>query len=172
MQFHGDKNMAGLLRDLELVNPFVFASFSVMSMLFGETPNKGSMYYPKEGDSSYEFSVVIGLTGGVKGHVVLGMSLETAQALSKAMLGRESELFEEIWISAIEELGNMVCGSGLLLLSEDFGVSDLTPPSVRCGLNADISDIVVSAANVPLTTSFGKIDLLFNLEPQKLAVVA
>lgn len=158
--------------DAMLVNPFIFASFSVMSMLFGEAPQKGPIRLPSNDICCYEIGVIIGVTGGARGYVILAMSLEVAKNLSTAMLGKEVASFDELSMSAISELGNMLCGTGLLQLSDQVGNCDLTPPTILKGENVDFSEIGATATVVPLTLSFGTLDLFVSLKQSEISIAA
>jgi chemotaxis protein CheX len=152
-----------IVTDEAFVTPFAIASFAVMSMLFNEVPTKGPIVTLADRSTDYQVVVAIGVTGGLRGHVVFGMSTETALGVTSAMVGAPADSFDELAKSAIGELANMICGNGLLQLTDQVGTCDITPPALMSGLGSDVSTISVLPTIIPLTLSFGGIDLIIGL---------
>ena len=75
----------------EYVNPFVTASFSVLEMVLGAPPVKGTLTMQPTIFTSQQCNVVCGVTGHVQGQVIYGMSLATADKIASAMLGQKSK---------------------------------------------------------------------------------
>lgn len=149
--------------DEAYANPFAIACYAVMSMLFGEVPTKGQVGSFSQHDADYEVVAAVGVTGGVRGHCVFGMSTETALGVTSAMAGSPATELDELALSAVSELANMICGNGLLQLTEMFGDCDLTPPTIMCGDGAVVSSVAITPTIIPLTLSFGSIDLVVGL---------
>lgn len=118
---------------VELVNPFVAAAFSTLSMILNESPTRGQLSAKPIAVTSHQVNIVIGVTGDIVGHVIIGMSLTTADKTASIMIGQQVTTFDELAASAVGELGNMICGNGLLNLSQQGHTCDLTPPTVIRG---------------------------------------
>jgi chemotaxis protein CheX len=153
--------------NLELVNPFLSAAFSVLETVLGNTPQKGELRLQTDGTTSHQVNVTLGVTGDVTGHIILGMSLQTADRIASTMIGQPIRTFDKLAASAVAELGNMIAGNGLLHLSETGLVADVTPPSVIRGQNVEISTLAIPALIVPLGTDQGEIDVMIGLQRVK-----
>lgn len=153
----------------QFVNAFVTASFSVLGMVVGESPTRGTPSAQFLGRTDAQVNVVIGLTGAAQGHVTLGMSLLTATKIASTMIGQPIVTFDAMASSAIGELANMICGNALLALSEDGPVCDITPPTIIRGTKVEISTLNIAAIVVPLVLSHGEIKLVVGLQAKSAA---
>lgn len=152
---------------VEYVNPFLAASFSVLEMVLGETPNKGKLGVQQSSATTNEVNVVVGVTGAVQGNVVYGMSLTTALKIAGHMTMMEAKILDPLAKSAIAELCNMISGNAMLQLSEAGYTCDITPPSLVKGNNVEISLIALPALVVPVETQFGELTILVGLDAKK-----
>lgn len=151
----------------ELVNPFLSAAFSVLESLLGETPTKGALRVQADGSTRHQVNVTIGVTGEVTGHLIFGMSLQTADKIASAMIGRPIRTFDAMAASAIAELANMISGNGLLYLSESGLIADVTPPTVIRGQDVEISTLAIPALVVPLMLELGEFSVTVGLMQMK-----
>jgi chemotaxis protein CheX len=149
---------------VEYINPFVTASFSVMETVLGARPEKGALSMRPSVFTSQQCNVITGVTGKIEGHVVYGMSLLTADKIASLMLGQPVRTFDQLAASAIAELGNMVTGNAMALLSEAGYVCDITPPSIVRGSRIKISMLDVPALVVPICLAAGIIELTVSLQ--------
>jgi len=116
----------------EFMNPFLFASFSVLSTLFGEMPVKGAVTSESE-TGKQPLNVIVEVGGAVNGYVGFGMSEHTATQIASKMSGQPVSELDALAESALAEFANMICGNGLEQLS-DFGHEcSLMPPKVFHG---------------------------------------
>ncbi|WP_160148044.1 chemotaxis protein CheX [Rubripirellula obstinata] len=79
-------------------------------------------------------SVVMGLTGGLKGSVSLSMSDEAAMRWATALIDHQASEIDETVLDAIGELGNMVVGGAKRRLS-DFALKMSLPSVIRVGVD-------------------------------------
>lgn len=73
---------------------------------------------------------VIGINGDLKGNVLYEMSEETSLLVAAKMLGENISKLDEIALSAIGELANMITGNAATELSSYDYRCDLTPPVI------------------------------------------
>ena len=144
---------------IEYVNPFVTAAFSVIEMTMGAKASKGQLAMRPSSFTSQQCNVITGVTGQIHGQVIYGMSLITADKIASLMLGQPVVTFNELAASAIAELGNMITGNAMALLSEAGFVCDITPQSIIRGTNVKISTLGIPALVVPLCLDAGTIEL-------------
>ena len=151
---------------VNLINPFVAASYSVMSMMFGQAPERQPLSVMPQSVTSHQVNAVVGVTGSIKGHVILGMSLQTADRIASAMIGAPIKVFDHLASSAIAELTNMICGNALLQISENGAICDLTPPTVIRGSKVQISTLAIPAIVVPLKLDLGEVFVVVGLRQE------
>ena len=109
--------------NVEYINPFIEASQSVLTMMTGNKPELGQVYIRKSPFSSENVAVIVGLTGKIRGQVVLSFSKNSALAVASSMMGgMELSDLDEISKSAISELANMIMGNTATLLAVEGSV--------------------------------------------------
>ena len=115
--------------DIKYVNPFIKATITVLELLgmAGGTIGKPALSDMKFPDPS--FLIQVGVVGGMKGQVIVGMSEEKAKATaSTMMMGMPVDNLDEMACSALGELGNMIMGNASTIFSTMNIVFDITPP--------------------------------------------
>ncbi len=110
-------------------------------------------------------NVNVGIAGALAGYVRLGMDLATAKAVAGVMLGEEVTELEEMSLSALSELGNMIAGSARSHLNEGGQVSDITPPSILFGEGAKEIWYNLRTVSIPLQLSMGTVFLAVGVRP-------
>lgn len=140
--------------NVEHINPFLTAAASVLRD-FGIETKMGKPVVKKAAFENDSLIIMIGVTGEMKGQVMIAFERETAcEVASKMMMMPVTEL-NEMSTSAICELGNMILGNSATIFSTKGIGIDITPPTMCFG------DVVFStdyAANIsiPLLFSDGK----------------
>ncbi|MCS6776731.1 MAG: chemotaxis protein CheX [Chloroherpetonaceae bacterium] len=153
---------------VEYVNPFVCAAFSVIEMVIGVKPVKGTLTARPSLFTSQQCNVITGVTGQVEGQVIYGMSLITADKVASAMLGQPIRTFDQLAASAIGELGNMISGNASTALAEAGFQCDITPPSIVRGTNVKISTLNIPALVVPvMLPDIGEIEIIVSLQDRR-----
>ncbi len=136
----------------------------VCEMMLGERPVMKETFKKTSTTSLLDVAVVIGITGQLKGQVVINFSSETGQNMASVMMGGIpiSEL-DEIGKSALQEIGNMMMGTASTELSQLGVTTDITPPHMITGehmsMTAKDKTIIVS-----FELSAGKILLEISIE--------
>ena len=122
-----DKYMAQV--DIKYINPFVKATITVLEML-GMTggklgkPSLSDMVFPDNA-----FLIQVGVTGGMKGQVIIGMTEHKAKEIASVMMmGMPVNELDTMAASALGELGNMIMGNSSTIFSTMNIVFDITPP--------------------------------------------
>ncbi|MDD4295851.1 MAG: chemotaxis protein CheX [Ruminiclostridium sp.] len=137
--------------NVEYINPFIEASQQVFNMMTGIKPELGTVHLknsPYPGDS---VAVIVGLTGKIRGQVIISLSVDTAKSVASIMMGGMpvNEL-DDFAKSAISELGNMIMGNtATILFSRGIGI-EITPPSLLMGEKIIISSTNMKTICVPL----------------------
>jgi len=137
--------------NVEYINPFIEASQQVFQMMTGIKPSLGKVHLktsPYRGDS---IAVIVGLTGKMRGQVIITLGNDTAKFVASTMMGgMPVEEMDEIANSAISELGNMIMGNtATILATKGIGI-EITPPSLLSGEKIKISSSGMKTICVPL----------------------
>lgn len=115
--------------DIKYINPFVKATLTVMEMLgmTGGALGKPSLSDMKFPDNA--FLIQVGVTGWMKGQVILGFTEQKAKdTASVMMMGMPVNELDAMACSALGELGNMIMGNSSTIFSTMNIVFDITPP--------------------------------------------
>lgn len=136
--------------DVKHINPFLQASISVV-----ESAAQMKLAVGKPMIHNFEFkemtyTIQVGVTGAMRGQVVLAMPIEQAKEIaSKMMYGMPVNELDEMACSALSELSNMIMGNTATVFSTQGILIDITPPMAVLGSNIKIkSDI--EGLKVPL----------------------
>lgn len=124
----------------EHINPFLKGLSLVFSPLCQSEPNIGKISMLKTPYSITNASVIIGVTGKIKGQVTIEFLDNSAcNAASVILGGYEVSSLDELAKSAIGELGNMILGNAATELSLINMLIDITPPTVIIGSKVEIT---------------------------------
>ena len=97
--------------NVEYINPFIEASQQVIQMMTGIKPTLGKVHLKNSPYPSDSVAVIVGLTGKLRGQVIISLNIETAMSIASIMMGgMPIEKFDDMPKSAISELGNMIWG--------------------------------------------------------------
>lgn len=136
--------------DVRYVNPFVQSSISIMRAM---AQMELAIGRPALGTLNFEdttFLLQVGVTGEMKGQVILAMPVEIAKKIASAMMcGMPVEELDEMPRSALSELSNMIMGNAATLFSSQEIIIDITPPMSMLGSHLSLQ-AEVEALKVPL----------------------
>jgi chemotaxis protein CheX len=142
----------------EFVNPFITAAFAVFESVTGARPERGQVTLRTNTFTTQQVSILAGVSGSVAGTVVYGMSIVTAMKIASAMMNAEVAVLDDMAMSALSELGNIITGNATTLLSQSGYELDITPPSLIKGVDVEICTRP-PALVVPLSTPFGRVEV-------------
>lgn len=158
------------LASFDYVRSFCQAAESLLNQLVAETPTRGKATFQHgAGITLQEVNVIIGLTGDLKGRINFGMDRATARAIAGAMMFEEVAELDEMAISALSELGNMISGQATILLSQAGARSDITPPSLVMGASVFAAWYGIRAMSVPLHLKVGTVHLTVGIQARTTA---
>lgn len=130
--------------NVECINPFLMAATSILKEMCQFDLKVGKPYVKTTEFEHESVIIMIGVTGEMRGQVIIGFTLKKAcDVASKMMMGMPVPDLDEISMSAISELGNMIMGNAATILSTKGVGIDITPPTVCRG-------------SISITTSFTK----------------
>lgn len=143
---------------VEYINPFIKASKEVLKMTMDLDVEIGKPYVKKTPFPLHEVILVVGVTGEIKGQVVISFKKEVAKKIaSKMMMGMPVEELNDMAKSAISELSNMILGNTATLIA-NLGIEvDITPPTLMVGTDISLSFNNSETIGMPLHSEIGDI---------------
>lgn len=145
--------------DAGLVNRFIQSAQNVLQAETGEPVKIGQVSAQRVPYRSHDVTVLVGVAGSTRGVVLLGLSQDTAKALVSRLMGQDVEELDELAQSGVAEMGNVIAGAAVTSLCEDGHSCRVTPPILIMGSGTTISTLTIGRLVVPLSTSFGVIEM-------------
>jgi len=143
---------------VEYIQPFVSAVFTVLETVAGCKCERGALALRNTTFTTRQVTIMAGVNGDLEGAAMYGMSMITAQKIASGMMGSPIQQFDEMAMSAVSELGNMITGNATTQLSERGYHVDITPPSVIKGANVELST-KTPALVVPISSDYGMVEI-------------
>jgi chemotaxis protein CheX len=139
--------MAGLNADH--INPFLIAATKIFKDMCMVDVKIGKPSIKRADFTNDTIIIMIGVTGEIKGQVLISFSDDTACDIASRMMMIKITFMDEISMSAISELGNMILGNAATIFSTKGIGIDITPPSI-CKGNVSFSNTFSQNISVPL----------------------
>jgi len=137
--------------NVEFINPFLKAATSIIKDICQIDMTVGKPYIKQTAFSNDSVIIMIGVTGEMRGQVMIALSYQKSlEIASKMMMGMTVTELDDMSISAISELGNMIMGNAATILSTKGIGIDITPPTV-CRGNLTISQTYTKNICIPLS---------------------
>lgn len=141
---------------IEYVNPFLVAATSVLSNTCGISLKAGKPYVKTTSFDNSSVVISLGVTGQVTGQVLIAFHNTVALDIASKMCMMPIAALDELSLSALSELGNMILGNAATVLSTKGIIIDITPPSIIQG-NFLIAGSFAQNICVPLTYEDNKV---------------
>jgi len=125
--------------DARVVNALIAAVVNTLKTLLNVTAAVGKPGILKEIKPKYDMVTVIGFSGGVEGNLIYSFNPSTALRIVSKMMGFEYENLDDLAMSAIGELGNMIAGALAMNLEKVGCRIIISPPTVVTGKNLKLT---------------------------------
>lgn len=125
--------------DARVVNALIAAVVNTLKTLLNVTAAVGKPGVLKEIKPKYDMVTVIGFSGGVEGNLIYSFNPSTALKIVSKMMGFEYESLDDLAMSAIGELGNMIAGALAMNLEKVGCRIVISPPTVVTGKNLKLT---------------------------------
>lgn len=137
----------------EHVNPFIKASIDVLAQTTGLLFSTRQPYIKDGPFHTDNVLINLGITGALRGSVVISMTENTAKEIASLMMmdapvGELNDLAK----SALCELGNMMLGNVATLFFNEGTKIDITPPTLFRAEHVQISNLNMTVICIPLET--------------------
>ncbi len=150
----------------EHINPFLMSAKRVLQdTCFVEV----GVQKPMLREASFgpdSWVIIIGVTGEMRGQVLIAMTEENACNIASKMCMMEVKQIDDFAASALSELGNMIMGNAATVFSSNGIGIDITPPTLSHG-EVSFTSSYVKTLCVPLTLPDGEIDLFLAVKQEK-----
>lgn len=150
----------------EHINPFLMAAKKVIQdMCFVEVGIQKPVLKEAAFDSD-SWVIIVGVTGEMRGQVLIAMSGKNACNVASKMCMMEVSQIDDFAASALSELGNMIMGNAATVFSSNGVGIDITPPTLSNG-KVSFSSSFAKTLCVPMTMGGeGSIDLFLALRQE------
>ena len=136
------------------IEPFIKSAINTVEMICSQKLEQGRPVMHKQSEITDSIGITINLTGELSGYVIIRFSFETAKAMVSAMMGSQIDTINDMAVSALSELGNMIMGNASTALSEKGIITDISTPMVIQGTvqirTSEIMPVSVSLYNETL----------------------
>lgn len=139
--------MAGVNADY--INPFLMASTKVLKDMMMLDSKVGKPHLSDLNFDCSSFLIMLGVTGEMKGKVILDFKKEVALDIASKMCMMPITEMSELAQSAVCELCNMILGNAATIFSTKGIGIDITPPTV-CQGNVTFSSAPATNICVPI----------------------
>lgn len=150
--------------NVDLINPFISASQSVLRDLAQIKTKIGKPYLKNLQYEGEVLTIIIGITGELRGQVIFSMEESEACGIaSKMMMGMPVPELNDMAKSAVSEMTNMILGNAATIFSTKGTTVDITPPNLVLGSNMSFSVSDAKTICVPLEYEDGTTLLELNI---------
>lgn len=138
-----------------LNNAVTKAAIETLAMTTGQELSILPSKVQTNDNSETGVAITVNLVGDIKGCIRLRFTEDSAKQIASAlMMGMPVDTLDDMSISALSELGNMVSGGTATHLSESGLSADITTPSVITGeikFEAEMVTIPLAGDNLQMT---------------------
>ena len=139
----------------DILEPFVEAARDVLTQELGTDVKAGRLSLAKGAATTLDVTVVIGITGKLTGIALYSMSNDMAMSVVGQMMGAAVTELDEMALSGVAELGNVITGHATTLLAQLGLHCDISPPMLLLGAGSRISTMAIQRLVIPLETGIG-----------------
>ena len=149
--------------NVDHINPFLMAASTIMRDACQMEMKIGRPYVKTTEFQSDSVIIMIGVTGEMRGQVLISFTTPKAcQVASGMMMGMPVPELDDMAMSAISELGNMIMGNAATVFSvRNIGI-DITPPTVGRG-TGKIDTMYSKNIAIPLLTDDSEVFMEMNI---------
>ncbi|HPE68142.1 MAG TPA: chemotaxis protein CheX [Thermotogota bacterium] len=125
--------------DVRLINAILRSVVKVFSEAVNLTLELEKPQLGRDLPKGYDLVTIVGFNGSLSGNLVYGMDVPLALEIVGQMMGMPYEQLDDLSMSAIGELSNMISGNVAMNLEQLGKPIDITPPSVVVGKEIQIN---------------------------------
>jgi chemotaxis protein CheX len=142
----------------EHLEPFLVGAREVLHAELGVAVERGALRLEAGSHTTQDVTAIVGITGQLNGLAVYGMSRATALAVLGKLMGAPVADLDDLALSGIGELGNVITGRAATLLAQQGVRADVAPPVLLAGAGSRVSTGGIQRLVVPLVTALGTVE--------------
>lgn len=154
--------------NMDMINPFISAAQSVLRDMAQMATRMGKPYLKNPEYVGRMITMIVGMTGEMRGQVILSLKEEEACQIASQMMGVPVATLNDMAKSAVSELANMILGNAATIFSTKGISVDITPPNLVIGNNLSFSISGTKTVCVPLNSDDGSTLIELNIAMKKL----
>lgn len=144
---------------VEHLEPFFRAARDVLGYELGSVVERGDYSVARETDTTHDVTAIVGITGELIGLAFCAMNHQTAKGLVERLIGEPVAELDDLALSAITELANVIAGRAAGLLA-DVGLNiNITPPVLVSGVGSRFSTSGIPRVLVAMKTELGAVEI-------------
>ncbi len=141
-------------------NVFIKSAISVFGREIGVNLSRKALTVKSAPVPSLPMSIVIGITGAIRGQVVYSMDSNFAFSVTKAMIpNRLPTDLRKLTSSAVSEIANMITGQASISLDGEYQLIHLTPPAVFTGTDMQVDFLSIPTICLSLISEIGSLEI-------------
>ena len=144
----------------EYANVFIRSAVSVFRREIKVSLSRKGLSKKSAPVPSLPISIVIGITGAIRGQVVYSMDTDFAYSVTKAMIPNKlpTEL-RRLTNSAVSEIANMITGQASIALAGENQLIHLTPPAIFSGMNMQVDFLSIATICLSFISEIGSLEI-------------
>ena len=142
----------------EHLDPFVAAARDVLEQELGSEVEAGRLALANGACTTQDVTAIVGITGQLTGMAMFGMSDATARAIVGQLMGSPCHVLDDLALSGVGELANVITGCATTLLAQVGVTVDIAPPVLLQGSGSRMSTAGIQRLVVPLVTPLGTVE--------------
>lgn len=151
----------------EYVNSFYNATKDVFRLMLDVDVERSKLEVVNGLVTSRDASVMIGVSGDLKGSVLFSFPKSMALEMIRIMADIEMDELDNFVSSALGEMGNIIGGNAITLLSEMDYSCDIVPPQIIVGTHKSFQVGKDKSLLLTLKSEVGEFDLNIFLSAAK-----
>lgn len=145
---------------VEFANIFIRSAVEVFQKEVHTTLSRQALTKKNAPIPSLPVSIVLGITGYLRGQVVYSMDDNFAYAVAHAMLPNKLPVeIRKLTNSAVSEIANIITGQASIALAGEKMKIDLTPPAVFSGRGMQVDFLAIPTISLRLISEIGVLEI-------------
>ncbi len=145
---------------VEFANIFIRSAIEVFQKETNITLSRQSLVKKNAPVPSLPVSIVLGITGYLRGQVVYSLDENFAYNVAKAMLPNKLPAeIRKLTNSAVSEIANIITGQASIALAGEKMKIDLTPPAVFSGTGMSVDFLSIPTICLRMISEIGVIEI-------------
>jgi len=147
----------------EYVNAFLIPASLVWEKELGQSLNLVGAEAVSNQYTTEDLTVVIGVSGSLQGNVLYGFGNGTALSVASHMIGEPVDELDEMGLSVIGEIANMITGNAATQLASAGYRCDISPPVLIEPVGSRLTTMTGSQILVNFASDVGTLSIRIGL---------